>query len=280
MSLINKIGLGTVQFGIPYGVSNKNGQTSVQEVKSILEFAKKSEISCIDTASGYGTAESTLGNNNLESFDVISKFMPSNSEESIKIQIETSLKKLKLDTLYGYLSHRPLGLLDTPKDWYDLVELKEEGKVKKIGFSLNEPIELERLLDKEFIPDLVQVPFNYFDNRFKDHLIMLKANGCEVHTRSAFLQGLFFTDVLNLPVFYDSVKEEILELQTQYKERLSAALLRFVLFSDFIDKVIIGVENLEQLQTNLNSISLDVTLPSKNFEFSKEIVMPSFWPKK
>lgn len=280
MRLTNKIGLGSVQFGIAYGVSNTIGQTSDSEVNQILELAKKHEINCIDTASAYGTAEEVLGSKDLSKFDVVSKFMPSEIDGSLINQLNISLEKLKLNSLYGYLSHRPLSLLENPNDWNDLVDLKQEGKVKKIGFSLNEPFELEILLENGFVPDLIQVPYNYFDTRFKNQLIALKANGCEIHTRSVFLQGLFFTNVSKLPDFFEEVKSEIMELQNKYNEKLPAALLRFVLQSDFIDKVIIGVENSKQLETNIESISLDVILPTKSFNFPKELVMPSLWPKK
>ncbi len=280
MKLTNKIGLGSVQFGIVYGVSNSIGQTTDTEVSHILELAKKNQIDCIDTASAYGIAEEVLGSKNLSKFDVVSKFMPSDMDGNLRNQLNKSLEKLRIDKIYGYLSHRPLSLLENQNDWEDLLNLKQEGKVKKIGFSLNEPFELDLLLEKGYVPDLIQVPYNYFDTRFKNQLITLKASGCEIHTRSAFLQGLFFTDVSKLSDFFDVVKEEILELQNKFKEKLPAALLNFVLQSDFIDKVIIGVENSKQLQINIESVSSNVTLPTKSFNFSKEIVMPSFWPKK
>ena len=202
MNLNNKIGVGSVQFGIPYGVSNSHGQTTSAEVNKILNYANRSGIKIIDTASAYGNAEEVLGFNDLNNFKIISKFMPKEENNSIRFQLKTSLEKLNVDSLYGYLAHRPLSLLDNRKQWEELLVLKQENKVRKIGFSLNEPKELDLLLNRGMMPDLIQVPYNYFDNRFKDILIDLKAKGCEIHTRSAFLQGLFFFDINSFNIVF------------------------------------------------------------------------------
>ena len=58
-----KLGLGTVQFGTDYGISNKLGQTSADEVRKILEFAAGHGIRYLDTAPAYGTSEAVLGEN-------------------------------------------------------------------------------------------------------------------------------------------------------------------------------------------------------------------------
>ena len=279
MNLTNKIGLGSVQFGIPYGVSNKEGQTSSIEVTKILKYANKLGITVIDTASAYGNAEEVLGQNDLNCFKIISKFMPLEVGDSISIQLEKSLSNLKINSLYGYLAHRPLNLIDNPKEWEELLKLKQENKIKKIGFSLNEPRELDLLLNKGMMPDLIQVPYNYFDNRFKDILIELNAKGCEIHTRSTFLQGLFFTDVQKLPSFFDQVKKNIGDLQIKYENNLSSVLLKYVLSLDFIDVVIMGVENKMQLKNNLTNIENAQFLSPKDFNFSEDVIMPSNWPK-
>lgn len=279
MDLNNKIGLGSVQFGIPYGVSNNGGQTSPVEVKKILNYSKKSGITVIDTASAYGNAEEVLGENDLNNFKVISKFIPSEESNSIGLQLYKSLSNLKIDSLYGYLAHRPLDLIKNQNQWEELLVLKQEKKINKIGFSLNEPRELELLFQKGMIPDLIQVPYNYFDNRFKDILLDLKANGCEIHTRSAFLQGLFFTEVKKLPSFFDEVKTEISELQVNFDNTLSGALLKYVLSLNFVDVVIMGVENEKQLKNNLITINCAPLLETKNFNFSESVISPINWPK-
>ena len=57
----NKLALGTVQFGLNYGVTNDNGQVRIEEVKHILNFAKDNNIYTLDTAASYGNSEKILG---------------------------------------------------------------------------------------------------------------------------------------------------------------------------------------------------------------------------
>jgi len=279
MNLNNKIGLGSVQFGIPYGVSNSVGQTSPEEVAKILYYSNKSGITIIDTASAYGNAECILGGNDLNRFKIISKFLPQEESDSIGLQLNKSLSNLRIDSLYGYLAHRPLNLIKNQKQWEELLTLKQEKKIRKIGFSLNDPHEFEMLYQKGMIPDLVQVPYNYFDNRFKNILIDLKADGCEIHTRSAFLQGLFFTNVKNLSSFFNEVKNEIEGLQIKYDTMLPGVLLKHVLSLSFIDVVIMGVENEKQLINNLININSAPLLESNNFNYSESVISPINWPK-
>ncbi len=197
-----KIGLGTVQFGVKYGISNSQGQTPADEVARILHQAHQRGMQVIDTAIGYGNAEQVLGDNDCSRFRVVSKFMSVEGDVTITSQLHKSLANLRINALYGFLAHRPVSLIDAPEQWAELLGLKQKGLVQKIGFSLNTPEELDALLAHGMVPDLVQVPYNYFDNRFKSRLIDLKTKGCEVHTRSAFLQGLFFMDINTSQPFF------------------------------------------------------------------------------
>lgn len=275
----SKIGLGTVQFGLPYGISNKEGQTPVQEAKNILNLARKKNIDVVDSASAYGNAEEVLGNNNLQDFKVVSKFMPPSPGEKIIDQLEQSLRKLRLPSLYGYLAHRPLDLLKFSNHWNELKNFKEEGKVEKIGFSLNEPEEMELLLNSGFLPDLVQVPYNYFDRRFDKYIKELKEKGCEIHARSVFLQGLFFMKPRDLSNFFDEVKPYLEKLQAQ-EGSLSGNLLKFVIENTFIDRAVIGIENEQQLSQNIDGVKKASILPELKKRISDKIVTPSKWPKK
>jgi len=271
-----KLGLGTVQFGLPYGISNKAGQTTSEEVGKILETAKAYKIEVLDSASAYGNSENVLSQNDLSSFKIISKYMPPKNDLIVN-QVDNSLKILGLKSLYAYLAHRPSEILKNPGQWEELQNFKEIGKIQKVGFSLNEPEELEQLLDKDFFPDLVQVPYNYFDRRFETVIKKLKNKGCEIHTRSAFLQGLFFMDPQKLDVFFNEVKPLITSLQAE--KPLNGALLKFVLEKSYIDKVIIGVENKRQLVQNLENLEKASSLPELENKISKNLLIPSRWPK-
>ncbi len=273
-----KLGLGTVQFGLPYGISNSNGQTTGEEVSRILQAATEHGITVLDTASAYGNAEAVLGKNELQKFSVVSKYISPSPGKSIEQQLQQSLQHLQVKKLYGYLAHRPAEIISDKEQWKKLKDFQQRGLIEKIGFSLNATEELKELLNKNFIPDLIQVPYNYFDNRFENLMMELKEKGCEVHTRSAFLQGLFFKDVHTLPSFFDAVKPLIKRVQQQ-TTNISGALLHFVTTKPFIDKVIIGVENAQQLLINIRDLKLGVELDKNATTIPEQILMPSNWPK-
>lgn len=274
---IQKIGLGSVQFGTSYGISNCTGQTTGNEVSEILKIAKRNGVRIIDTASAYGNAEKILGENDLRSFKIVSKFMPPGGNFTITAQLQESLENLGISALYGYLAHRPRHFLEHSDQWNELQSLKNQGIVKKTGFSLNSPEELIQILDRGIKPDLVQVPYNYFDRRFKDLMISLQREGCEIHTRSTFLQGLFFMDIEQLGSYFDEIKP-ILKYLQENLDNLPGALLNFVMSQPFVDTVIIGVENSRQFTENLNSTGRVTFLPDLEEEISESILIPSNWP--
>lgn len=275
-----KLALGSVQFGLVYGISNTQGQTSAEEVSLILAEANANGINTIDTAAAYGNAEEVLGKNNLNNFSIVSKFISPSKFGSIETQFSKTVSDLGIDSLYGYLSHRPEEIINDAGQWQTMKELQAKGLIKKIGFSLNTTQELETLLSKGFMPGLIQVPFNYLDRRFETLAVQLKEQGCEIHTRSAFLQGLLFKDPGTLPDFFAKVKPLIGALQS-LKALLPAALLQFVLEKKFIDKVVIGVENLQQLKQNIAAAdtAVSATLPVTEAVIPENILMPSCWPK-
>jgi aryl-alcohol dehydrogenase-like predicted oxidoreductase len=274
----NKLGLGTVQFGTNYGISNPSGQTPADEVTAILNTAYQFGIGLLDTASAYGEAESVLGLNDCSRFQIVSKFMPPQQEESITSQLLRTLENLRVDSLYGYLAHRPNVLVNQTEQWEELNGLKENKLVQKIGFSLSTPEELEELLNIGLDPDIIQVPFNYFDRRFGSMALALKKRGCEIHLRSAFLQGLFFIDTARAASYFDPVKPIIRNLQNNIRN-LPGALLNFVVEQPFADQVIIGVDNRRQLVENLEALSSKEKLPELEAEIPEDIITPKCWLK-
>src|SRR5690554_5992846 len=76
MSIVNRqnrLALGTVQFGLPYGVANQSGQVSLEEVGQILESARQAGVRTLDTATAYGESEVILGQQDLQEFAVVTK---------------------------------------------------------------------------------------------------------------------------------------------------------------------------------------------------------------
>lgn len=276
---ISRLALGTVQFGLDYGVSNNEGKPTINEIEGILNLAFDRNIELLDTANAYGEAEEVIGLLNANRFDIVTKFLPEDQNGLFENQFQDSLNKLKVEATYGLLAHRPMDVVNNPEIWDKMNTQKDNQKVRKIGFSFDRPEEYYAVIEKSFYPDIAQVPFNYFDDRFIDIIKELKDNECEIHARSAFLQGLFFTNTSHLPSFFNEVKEFVAELQKEYETSLVAALLRFVLDNKFIDKVVIGVQNRYQLQNILDSSVNAPKLRELNKKINHKILQPSIWPK-
>ncbi len=275
---MSKLVLGTVQFGLQYGV-NSAGRPSEEAVKSILAEAAKGGISTLDTSSAYGNSEEILGECITfdENFKIVSKYPK--GETPVSENFNSSLNRLRVKKLYGYLLHHFEVYKYNPKVWDEFVALKESGKVQKIGFSLYTPEELEFILNNKSPFDLIQVPFNIFDKKFLPYMKQLHENGVEIHVRSTFLQGLFFKDRNALPEKLQPMKKYLLQLDEFSKKSglsISEIALNYNLQNPYIDGVLIGVDNVEQLQTNLKSVKdtpIDIEIEVK----AQELLNPVNW---
>lgn len=279
--MLEKLALGTVQFGLNYGISNSVGQVSETEVNSILNFAKGIGIYFLDTAQTYGTSETVLGQINLDSFQIVSKFnqFPDGSCDPA-ISLSQSLAKLRLNNLYAYLAHHADLLLSNTEIWKKLVGEKDKGSVKKVGYSIYTTEQLQNLLDQNMIPDIVQIQYNVLDRRFEPWLEILHELGVEIHTRSSFLQGLFFLQ--ELPEMFNEIKPFVDELREIYptQELLVGALLKFCLQCSHIDKVVIGVQSAAQLEFNINAVSClkdEIIFPELPLNLNHQILLPYNW---
>ena len=253
---MNKLVLGTVQFGLQYGV-NSAGRPSQEAVKRILEEATKGGITTLDTSSAYGNSEEVLGYSIAipGQFKIVSKYPK--GETPVGEMFNSSLKRLKVDQLYGYLLHHFEVYKNNPKVWDEFIALKDSCKVQRIGFSLYTPEELEFILKNGSPFDLIQVPFNIFDKKFLPYMKELHEKGVEIHVRSTFLQGLFFKDRNSLPEKLQPMKKYLLKLDEYSKESelsISEIALNYNLQNPYIDGVLIGVDNASQLKMNLASV--------------------------
>lgn len=275
---MSKLVLGTVQFGLQYGV-NSAGRPNVEVVRNILAEAAKGDISILDTSSAYGNSEEILGEciTSEENFKIVSKYPK--GDAPVSDMFNGSLRRLKVEKLYGYLLHHFEVYKNNPKVWDEFVALKESGKVKKIGFSLYSPAELEFILSNKSPFDLIQVPFNILDKKFMPYMKELHEEGVEIHVRSTFLQGLFFKDRNALSEKVEPLRKYLLQLDDYSSKTglsISEIALNYNLQNPYIDGVLIGVDNVEQLKTNLASVRdtlIDVEIDVKE----QELLNPVNW---
>lgn len=262
MPWLMKIGLGSVQFGLDYGVSNQSGKTKESEVSAILREALRLGIQKLDTAYVYGNSESVLGQNQkeLQDFEVVTKTikfehrsLTKDDAKLLRKGFTESLLRLNLNKVYGLMIHDSEDLLQENSGflWEELELLKSEGKVDKIGVSVYSPNQTEEIL-KKYPIDIIQLPLNIYDHSFLRNglLAKLKKLDIEIHVRSVFLQGLVLMPLSELPLYFDSIKNHIQECQDFLQKKgitLLEAALGFIKSIQEVDFAILGINDISQL---------------------------------
>lgn len=292
-----KLAIGTAQFGMSYGISNTGQQVLADQIKLILEYAISQGVCVIDTAYAYGSAETTLGNHSelLSSVDIITKIPALCARDKncsvnswIGYILQKSLERLKRKSVYGLLAHCAKDFLDEyGKEFYNaLLSLKEQGFIKKIGFSAYTREDIENVLDR-FKIDLIQVPINVFDQRLlKDNFLKnVQNSGVEIHARSVFLQGL----LLMPPSALLSEFRSIVPLLNKFEQycfqksmtRLQVA-LQFVMNMTYVDRCVVGVTSVKELSELMSLAHENYSVPNDISMFSiddEKILNPALWSR-
>lgn len=257
-----KIVLGTVQLGIPYGINNTTGVPSSKEAEAILTTCWNNDIRTLDTASSYGSSQQLIGDylrkNPDRPFRLISKFIRSTElPKDTLAQFEDTLKTLGVSHLEGYLFHRIADFLN-PELRAILTDLRSRGVVNQIGVSVYDNLEALQALSVGGF-DILQLPFNLLDNWKLRGEVISRAhkNGMSVHVRSVFLQGLFLKNLKILPPKLAPLVEQLKSIHTiskYYGIDIQELAIRYALSFSEIDHVLIGVEKERQLLDNLRHI--------------------------
>lgn len=290
----HKLGLGTVQWGLAYGVANKGGKVAIEDIAALLDIAAGAGICVLDTAHAYGDAEETIGRlaDRAAPFSVITKTKPvppgdidAAKVAEIAAAFDTSLHRLKGWCVDGVLVHdcdslfRPGG----ERLWRFLSDQKTAGRVAKIGISVYGPEQARKAVES-YGPDLIQVPFNIYDQRLltSGTLTFLKTRGVEVHTRSAFLQGLLMMAPGDLPAYFAPIRDH----HSRFHAALAAAgttplsaALQFCLAQPEVDRVILGCDSAAQLREILAAATATAAQPPASaFALHEEqFLNPSLW---
>lgn len=289
--MISKLILGTVQFGLNYGIANSEGKPDLSKVRSILRRAADHGIRVLDTAAAYGDSETVIGTLLGEDpalkrhFQVVSKISPLPKDASdeqqrafIENSVDASLRRLGLDSLYGILFHREEDAPRLPV----LKELKARGKVLHCGFSAD-----------AFLPDdiadaeMIQVPGNVLDRRF---IPFRGKKPAKLFVRSVYLQGLLMMPEEKIPSELAGVipyRRKLAALAEKNGMSPAELYMRYLLSFPEIDGVLTGVDNPDQLDINVRMAAggpLEETLHREILDLIPELpelwIHPKLWPKK
>lgn len=287
----NRIGVGTVQWGMNYGVANYDGRTPADEVARILAAGRTFGLQVLDTAALYGEAESVLGENDLSGMQVVTKtprygHSPITAADAadLKATLNRSLARLRLPSAHGLLAHHADDLLAPGGERLidALRELREERKVGGIGVSVYDGAQIEAVLAR-FTPDLVQLPLNVFDQRLiaDGSLARLASQGIKIHARSAFLQGLLLMPPDSAPAYFAPWRE-LLRAWHAHCAVLGVlpqqAALAFVCDRPEVNCCLVGVQNLTQLKQLLAGLDEAPSMDLASFACNDAaLVNPANW---
>jgi aryl-alcohol dehydrogenase-like predicted oxidoreductase len=284
-----KLALGTVQFGLKYGIANVVGQVPFNQMSSILNEARQAGIDTLDTAISYGDCEARLGELGIKNWNVITKIpaLPKSLdyiEDWVLQQVHDSLQRIGVEQLDGLLLHQPSDILGPQGAIYvrTLEKIRDDGLVRSIGYSIYSPDELQILLPV-FMPDIVQAPLNVIDRRLitSGWSQRLYDNGVRIHTRSAFLQGLLVMCDESRPSWFDRWQpfwQAWTDACTQSAVSPLELALGFVLAQPSVERVVVGVDTLRQMTEIINAARKSVTGEFPQIESQdRELIEPFRW---
>ena len=295
---LSQISLGTVQFGMNYGIANDGGQPSTEKSFGMLDCALNLGVTSLDTARAYGTAEDVLGEyfkkNPKEKMPFITsklvvkdpKAPDREIEKAMYESVETSLEKLGVNELDCLLLHRGGGYMlgdCNPIVAKTFERLVNEGYTKMAGVSIYEPEEVDAMLQND-VYRAVQLPMSLFDQQWihKGYIKRLKEKDALVFVRSVFLQGLFFLnpDSITDPLLTEYAKPHILKLH-EFCEKTNMSIAEFAISFirdiDGVTSLVLGADTEAQIIQNIEYINAPVIpddIRREAFEAFKDVNLP------
>lgn len=281
-----RLAIGTVQFGLDYGISNDRGQVPPQTVRQILEEGRAAGISVLDTAAAYGQSEAIVARS-LEpqsSFRIVTKTLSvSGGVQKVLARARESAGRFGKAS-YALLVHSAADLHGAEGDalWRGLLELRDAGLFEKIGISAygsDDPPALAR----RFAPDVMQVPVSVLDQRLVGSGVLraLKLLGVEIHVRSVFVQGAIFLDPEALPPFLAPARGKLIRFHRMLAEHaltpLQAA-IAFPMSLAEVDRVVVGVTSPQELGEIVAAANSRPHVPWQVFALDDDILLdPRKW---
>lgn len=256
--------LGTAQLGADYGIAFTSKKITSRGFQSIMGVARDAGVNSIDTAMAYGDSQKILGEIGVGEWSITTKLPPvpddiTSIDKWYSEAIASSLLELrvpKIDTLLIHDVNELSGRFGNA-----LIKLLRSSKIKgdviNVGVSIYAPQEIAAFY-QNFRPDIVQCPYNIFDQRISTTgwLQKLTADNVKVHARSVFLQGIILREITELNSYFDPWYSNFDSWENFCRQnsfsKLQAA-LGFVKSEKRIKKIIVGVENCNQIEQILEA---------------------------
>ncbi len=256
-NLIDKLALGTAQFGNAHGVSNLRGRLNEAEARATLCLAGDAGLAHLDTSAEFGDAEAQVGKlaPRERTFKITTKTVSmAGGLGALEARARKSLRNLGAPSAYALLINSAEDLLGPDGEllWRKAHELKDAGLFEKIGVSMRVE-DAPAALARRFKPDIMQLPVSLLDQRLviSGELQTLADLGVELQLRSIFLQGLLFLPRDGLPSALTSAGPRLSRIRREIAEAgadpLQAA-LSYALQRPEATSVIVGVASAAELR--------------------------------
>ncbi|MCE6988561.1 aldo/keto reductase [Dyadobacter sp. CY323] len=300
---VSKLALGTVQLGMDYGIANRQGAPSVADAHALLAASVRNGINSFDTSPTYGSSEDVLGGYlagvEKEDLFIVSKFKYDADRavdlekvwKEVRLIVGQSLERLGIGKLPLVLYHK--GAAESIEQVKEVVpellnRLKHENLIAHGGISLYYSSEADHLLDDDAF-EALQIPLNVLDQAIiaNGTLRSLHEKGKLIMIRSVFLQGLFWKDPGGLTGKLSAAAPFLNRLNELAADSdLSVAELAFSFIRDLdaVDSLVIGAENIGQVEANLRLLNAPILSAELRAELLKlsinvpiEVITPALW---
>jgi aryl-alcohol dehydrogenase-like predicted oxidoreductase len=286
------LALGTVQWGMPYGIANRSGRPADTEVARLLEIAAAAGVRTLDTARAYGESETVIGR--LVGADpnwaVVTKLAPAAEDaRAARDSLAASREALRRPVLDAVLLHRAHQRTASGGEVWDVLKRERDaGRVRRIGVSAGTPEEAWQALDDPTV-DCLQVASSLFDQRLSREGFFESANaaGRTVFVRSVLLQGVAHLDPDKLPPHLTLLRDPLTNVCHWARQRGLRPADAFLAFAaGFPGAVILlGCETAAQLDENLRTWSRGRELAAEIADLGRsvpplpaEVLNPACWP--
>jgi len=300
MTAVSKLALGTVQFGVDYGITNAGGQPGASAVSQMLELAWRSGIDMLDTAPGYGEAQDRIRRlaGPHHEWRIISKTPHLRSygdgrcvdpARALDEALSATLRSLGTEFLHALLVHDAEDLLGAHAevliDW--LQSARSRGLARNLGASLYHPEQARTMLDLGIL-DMVQIPLNVLDQRFVRSGVLTRLHdaGVSVHARSVFLQGLLLTEPDRLAPDMAFASEPLAAFRRACAESCKSpmiAALALPLADHRVERVLVGAQGPGELAKIIQSADqasrVDTAWLERLACYDLDVVVPTRWPR-
>lgn len=220
----------------------------------LIRYAVDLGATVVDTAENYGMSEKVVGNAIKFVRDKVmisTKFSPENSKYNDVINAaHRSLRNLQIDVIDIYYVHWPRYAINFSETYDALLNLKENGKIRKIGLCNVNIYDLSLFLDIGPI-DCIQMEYNLFD-RWASPVLFHES-----------ITNRFCYSALDQGIICDSKNKELDFLAEKYNAGVPAIVLSWEMSKNLIP--IFASKNTEHIRDNI--ASLNIMISDADIEF-------------